>query len=89
MVDWFDSDGRRFVLAIPNSPEVTDPRGLTERENQVVGYAILGDTNKMIAYRLGLSTSRVSLLLRSAMKKLGLRTRARLVKTIREFQALH
>ncbi|MBW1757555.1 MAG: response regulator transcription factor [Deltaproteobacteria bacterium] len=52
---------------------------------QVVAYAILGDTNKMIAYRLGLSTSRVSLLLR----KLGLRTRAQLVKTIREFQALH
>ena len=50
-----------------------------------MAYAILGDTNKMIAYRLGLSTSRVSLLLH----KLGLRTRAQLVKTIREFQALH
>ena len=54
-----------------------------------MAYAILGDTNKMIAYRLGLSTSRVSLLLRNAMKKLGFRTRAQLVKTIREFQALH
>ncbi|MBW2210934.1 MAG: helix-turn-helix transcriptional regulator [Deltaproteobacteria bacterium] len=89
LVDWFDTDGRRFVLAIPNPPHVTDPRGLTERENQVVGYAMLGDTNKIIAYRLGLSTSRVSLLLRSAMKKLGFRTRAHLVRTIREFQALH
>lgn len=89
MVDWFDTDGRRFVLAIPNPPEVTDPRGLTERENQVVGYAMLGDANKMIAYRLGLSRSRVSLLLRSAMKKLGLRTRAQMVRMVREFQALH
>jgi DNA-binding CsgD family transcriptional regulator len=88
MVDWFDTDGRRFMLAIPNLPHITDPRGLTERENQVVGYAMLGDTNKMIAYRLGLSKSRVSLLLRSAMKKLGLRTRAQLVKTLRELQAL-
>ena len=32
MVDWFDSDDRHYVLAIPNSPYVSDPRGLTERE---------------------------------------------------------
>jgi len=88
MVDWFDSDGRRFVLAIPNSPHVTDPRGLNERESQVVAYAMLGDTNKMIAYRLGLSTSRVSLLLRSAMRKLGVQTRAQLMKKMRGFQTV-
>lgn len=87
-VDWFDTDGRRFVLAIPNSPEVVDPRGLTERERQVVAYASYGQTNKMIAYRLGLSRSRVSLLLRSAMRKMGARTRAQLVQRIREFESL-
>jgi len=87
-VDWFDSDGRRFVLAIPNSPSVVDPRGLTERERQVVGYAASGQTNKMIAYRLGLSRSRVSLLLRTAMRKLGTKTRAQLVQRVREFDAL-
>ena len=27
LVDYFDTDGRRFVLALPNSPHVTDPRG--------------------------------------------------------------
>jgi DNA-binding CsgD family transcriptional regulator len=84
-VDWFDSDGRRYVLALPNSPEVTDPRGLTERERQVVAYATIGQSNKMIGYRLGLSRSRVSLLIRSAMKKLGVRTRAQLVSRVREF----
>ena len=87
-VDWFDTDGRRFVLAIPNSPEVMDPRGLNERERQVVGYAASGQTNKMIAYRLGLSRSRVSLLLRSAMRKLGSKTRAQLVQRLREFEGL-
>ena len=87
-VDWFDTDGRRFILAIPNSPEVVDPRGLTERERQVVSYAAVGQTNKMIAYRLGLSTSRVSLLLRTAMRKLGTRTRAQLVQRIRELDTL-
>ena len=88
MVDWFDSDERRYVLAVPNPPAVTDPRGLTERENQVVGAAVLGHSNKMIAYRLGLSTSRVSTLLRSAMRKLGFRTRTQLVSHMSDFQAL-
>jgi DNA-binding CsgD family transcriptional regulator len=88
MVDWFDTDRRRFVLAIPNSPGVTDPRGLTERENQVVTYAVLGHSNKMIAYRLGLSTSRVSTLIRSSMRKMGFRTRTQLVKEMGDFPAL-
>ncbi|MGB3049831.1 MAG: helix-turn-helix transcriptional regulator [Polyangiales bacterium] len=88
IVDWFDTDGRRFVLAIPNSPNVTDPRGLSERESQVVTSAVLGHSNKMIAYRLGLSTSRVSTLLRSSMRKMGFRTRSQLVKQMGDFQAL-
>lgn len=88
MVDWFDTDGRRFVLAIPNSPDITDPRGLSERERQVVTYAVHGQSNKMIAYRLGLSTSRISMLLRSSMRKLGFRTRSQLVKQLRDIQTL-
>ena len=87
-VDWFDTDGRRFVLAIPNAPHVTDPRGLTERERQVATCAAFGQTNKMIGYRLGLSKSRVSLLLRNAMRKLDVRTRAQLVDKLREFESL-
>jgi len=88
MVDWFDTDGRRFVLALPNSPGVSDPRGLSERESQVVAYAVLGQTNKMIAYRLGLSRSRVSMLLRAAMQKLDVQTRTQLVLKMRDFEAL-
>jgi len=82
VVDWFDTDGRRFVLAIPNAPEITDPRGLTTRESQVAWMAAAGMTNKVIAYRLGLSTSRISLVLRSAMRKLGVRTRTQLAHKI-------
>ena len=88
LVDWFDSGGRRYVVAIPNSPHMTDPRGLTESENQVVAYAVRGDTNKLISYRLGLSASQVSRLLRSSMKKLGFRTRAQLVNSMQAFQSL-
>lgn len=87
-VDWFDSGGRRFVLGIPNAPEVTDPRGLTEREMQVVSYAVSGITNKMIGYHLGVSKGRVSTLLSSAKRKLGVQTRAQLVKQLANLRAI-
>jgi len=82
LVDWFDADERRFLLALPNPPEVRDPRGLTEQECQVVEYAVHGEPSKLIAYRLGLSQARVSALLRSAMKKLGVKNRAQLAQRI-------
>jgi DNA-binding CsgD family transcriptional regulator len=87
-VDWFDSDGRRFILGLPNAPNANDPRGLTEREHQVVAYALSGQTNKLVAYQLGLSTGRVSTLMGSAMRKLGMHTRAQLIKKFRDFGAI-
>ena len=87
-VDWFDSDGRRFVLGVPNAPDVTDPRGLTDPEMRVVAYAILGQTNKLIAYHLGISEGRVSTLLNSVMAKLRVQTRAHLIKKLSGFRAL-
>ena len=85
MVDWFDTDGRRFVLAIPNSPELDDPRGLTEQESQVVNFLLLGDTSKLIAYRLGMSASRVSGLLKSAMRKLGVTSKIQMLEKLGPF----
>lgn len=82
MVEWFDTDRRRYILAVPNAPRVLDPRGLTKREAQVVGYAALGDSHKLIAYRLGISRSRTSNALKSAMRKLGVKTQAQLVEKL-------
>ena len=82
LVDWFDSDRRRFILAMPNPPELRDPRGLSEQECQVVTYAMLGETNKLIAYRTGMSPPRVSALLKSAMHKLGAKSKAELVRML-------
>ena len=87
MVEWFDTDGRRYVLAVPNAPAVLDPRGLTKRECQVVAYAALGDSHKLIAYRLGISRATASNALRSAMRKLGVSTQAQLVEKLRGFSA--
>jgi DNA-binding CsgD family transcriptional regulator len=83
MVEWFDTDDRRYMLAVPNAPRVLDPRGLTKREGQVVAYAALGDSQKLIAYRLGVSRSTVTKALRSAMRKLGVKTQAELVAKMR------
>jgi len=82
-VDWFDTDGRRFVLAHPNPPNIGDPRGLTEREAQVVAFASLGETGKLISYRLGVAESGVSRALSSAMHKLGVKTKAQLAEKLR------
>jgi DNA-binding CsgD family transcriptional regulator len=87
LVDWFDTDGRRFVLAKPNAPKLGDPRGLTERELQVATYAARGESSKLIAYRFGVSRARVSTLLRSAMHKLGVKTQAQLVERMRGLPA--
>ena len=86
LVDWFDSDDRRFVLALPNAPEVTDPRGLSERENLVATYTIHGDSGKLIGYRLGISTTSVSTALHGAMQKLGVKTRTQLVERFSAFE---
>ena len=83
MVDWFDCDSRRFVLAVRNPPGINDPHGLTKREGQVASYAALGESGKLIGYRLGLSPSRVSALLRDAMRKLRVHTQAELVQKMR------
>lgn len=85
MVDWFDSDGRRFVLGIPNAPDLGDPRGLTERELQVATYTALGESGKLIGYRLGVSKGTVSNALHAAMQKLGVKTQPQLAEKMRGF----
>jgi DNA-binding CsgD family transcriptional regulator len=86
LVDWFDSDDRRFVLALPNAPHVTDPRGLSERESLVATYAMHGDSLKLIGYRLGVSKTSVSAALKRVMRKLGVKTRAQLIERFRAFE---
>jgi DNA-binding CsgD family transcriptional regulator len=85
IVDWFDSDGRRFVLGVPNPPHLGDPRGLSERELQVATYAALGETGKLIGYRLGITRGTVSRELNAAKRKLGVKTQAQLAEKMRGF----
>ncbi len=70
LVDHFDTDGRRYLVAHRNDASTPDPRALTERERQIVAYADLGQSNKLIAYQLGLSASTVAVHLSHAREKL-------------------
>jgi DNA-binding CsgD family transcriptional regulator len=83
MFEHRESDGRRYLVARRNDPELSDPRGLTRRERQVVAFVVRGDSLKHIAYELGLSASMVSRYLNRAMRKLGVRTRHELGSVVR------
>lgn len=85
LVDHVDTDGKRYFIARKNDPEVARHHALTRRERQVVGFAALGHSNKLIAYEMGLSTSAVAVYLDIAMEKLGVTSRARLILAARAF----
>ena len=83
LVDTFDSDGRRYIVARGNEPDARDPRALSVKESRVVGYAALGHSNKEIAYALGIASSTVATHLANAQRKLGTTTRVELVASYR------
>lgn len=86
LVDRFDTDGRRYVVAYRNPPGVLDPRRLTPREEGVATLAAIGHSNKEIAARLGVAQSTIATLLASALAKLGLPSRTLLPVFWRDLQ---
>ena len=83
LVDWFDADGRRFVIARKNDSPTPDPRALSMKERQVSAWVALGQTNKQVGYEVGIAASTVAYHLARAQRKLGLQTRGQLVALLR------
>lgn len=83
LLDRFERDGRRYVVAQENMPYAPGPDALSTRETQVLGYAALGHHNKLIAYDLGISHSTVRVLMARAASKLGARSREEAVERFR------
>ena len=75
-----ERDGRRYLVARQNEPRTRGPAGLTDREQEVLAFAVMGHHNKLIAYNLGISHSTVRVLMARAAGKLGARSRAELVR---------
>lgn len=79
LVAHFDRDGHRCFVARKNDAAGPPASALSERERQIVAYASLGHSNKLIAYELGLCSSTVAAQLTSAARKLGVSSRKTLL----------
>jgi DNA-binding CsgD family transcriptional regulator len=83
LVDQFDSDGRRFVVAKRNAITPHAWTVLSEREAQVLAYLAEGQAPKLIAYQSGLSTAAVNADLSRIKRKLSVGSRLELVTAYR------
>lgn len=81
VIDAFDSDGRRYLVALPKEVRPT-LASLSPREQQVVRHVAAGCSNKEIAWELGLSTPTVATLLSRGARKLGVASRVALVRLV-------
>lgn len=79
LVDQFDRDGRRYLIACRSAPGAPTPERLTVQERQVAAHLKRGAANKEIAFELGLSTPRVGNIVRSIKRKLGVESRSEAV----------
>lgn len=77
LVETFDSDGQRMILAVRT--RTNHAARLTSQERIVVEQVAQGHANKEIGATLGISSSTVAVHLHLAMKKLGFRDRQSLV----------
>lgn len=80
LVDRFDSDGKRFIVAIKNNLSHLDPRGLSQREREVAEYLGMGKSIKEIAYTLGISLSAVTNCIPRIQQELGITSLTELVQ---------
>jgi DNA-binding CsgD family transcriptional regulator len=88
LVEQFESDGRRYIVACENQVEAPGFHTLTDRERQIVVHAAFGMTNKEIAYTLGVSHTTVRVLMARAARRLGVERREALLAhpSIRELR---
>jgi DNA-binding NarL/FixJ family response regulator len=79
LLDQFERDGKRYLIAVREEPASDGLALLSSRERQVVTYAARGMPNKVVGSELGIATSTVGVLLSRARAKLGARSRRELL----------
>jgi DNA-binding CsgD family transcriptional regulator len=82
LVEVFESDGRRFMVARRNAPDAPRTPLLDDRERTVLGLRARAHGVKLIAYELGVSPSSVSRALSTASNKLGLQSMADILRFV-------
>jgi len=79
LVDHFIGGGRRCYVAVRNAPKIARSKALSRREAEVITYIASGTGTRAVAYALGVDLATVRGYLRTAMAKLGIRSRAELI----------
>lgn len=82
LVDAFDRDGVRYVVARENRSKSDGLAALSERERQVVEQLGRGLSTKEIAYALGIAGATVRVFIRRASGKLGATSRRSLLARV-------
>lgn len=82
LVDRFDRDGRRYVVALHNPTHAPDPRCCTAQERRVATLVAQCLPNKIIAAELGMAEGTVAAHVASLRRKLGVRSRAVLAELL-------
>ena len=85
LVDVYEHNGKRYVVARRNDVRPLLPKPLSPRERQALEFAGRGESNKVIAYEMGICASTVGVLLHRAAQKLGCQTRSELLARFHEF----
>jgi len=74
IADWYDRDGRRYLVMKPNQARPARP--LSARQRSILALRARGAALKVIAFELGVSVGTVSRDLTHAMSRLGLESSA-------------
>ena len=88
LVDHFDSDGRRYLLARRNSGPGRTGGPLQRRQAQVLFHVAAGLSNKEVAHKLGISESTVGTHLSRALQAIGLRSRIDWIRASATFDSV-
>ena len=79
LVQHFDRDGRRYLVAVRTERGARKAPPLSARERDVCARVAKGHSNKVIAYDLGISLSTVAGYIATSSKKLGVGSRVALI----------
>ena len=79
IVEHYEREGRHYLVVVEKASVSPGLELLSPRELQVLAAAAIGQTNKVIAFELGLSDSTVRVHLARSGKKLRVNKRAELV----------
>lgn len=84
VMDQFDSDGRRYVIARRNPvPDVGLSLPLSPQERQVADLVAMGHSNKAIAYEMGIAISTVATHVLHIKKQLKVTSRSGIIRIVR------